>query len=569
MKNRIARLSGVAIRPCVSKNGRRYTTENIGRAYQRLNARLSDPQGRPVVMRTLHPASGSDMDVTNVAARLTSVSLGEDGELRYEADVADTQAGHDVAALTTAENPYLSTVSIRGWWVGTPTEDAEGHETADDLEIDGLDFVTNPGVEGARILAAVAESAGDHQVVIENVESATVTVTEAPKPTPGSNYADPGYQKDGKKRYPLDTAKKVRAAWSYINQADNQKPYTAAQLSRIKGKIKKAAKSFGIDIAQESRHLAAEITEVLEAFASSYLDNGQGDVRVTGYTTDPADLAIVGQRVAAAAQAAMVTLDPDNDGDIDTDSEVAAPSAPICPSCGLGCEIGDLFCSACGTALPVPEAVQPDDDAMETAPGVPDSPEPGSGPTEGDSSMTATPEAPPAEFAGVTTSAPNPHGGTPPAAAAEAAPATPAAPEAAPEAPAAEAAPEAPAPAAERNFTDADLDALAARLRPAAETVTAPAAEAAPTTAPPTDAPVYTAEQAREMAEQAVKEAAGQMKAELTKEAIELVRTGGRKGVTRPTDESGAPKPLHEMSDDERNAYARDAWSAVLARPAV
>jgi hypothetical protein len=64
------------------------------------------------------------------------------------------------------------------------------------------------------------------------------------KPYGDVAYADPGYQDDKKKRYPL-TADKVEAAWSYINQAKNQKPYTAAQLASIKSKIKAAMTKFG------------------------------------------------------------------------------------------------------------------------------------------------------------------------------------------------------------------------------------------------------------------------------------------------------------------------------------
>lgn len=64
------------------------------------------------------------------------------------------------------------------------------------------------------------------------------------KPYGDVAYADPGYQDDKKQRYPL-TADKVEAAWSYINQKKNQKPYTAAQLSSIKSKIKSAMAKFG------------------------------------------------------------------------------------------------------------------------------------------------------------------------------------------------------------------------------------------------------------------------------------------------------------------------------------
>ena len=40
-------------------------------------------------------------------------------------------------------------------------------------------------------------------------------------PASQAHYADPGYQHDRKKRYPLDSEEHCRAAWSYINQADN------------------------------------------------------------------------------------------------------------------------------------------------------------------------------------------------------------------------------------------------------------------------------------------------------------------------------------------------------------
>jgi hypothetical protein len=61
-------------------------------------------------------------------------------------------------------------------------------------------------------------------------------------------YADPGYQADKQKRYPIDTAEHCRAAWSYINQERNSSKYTATQLRTIKNKIKAAATKCGITI---------------------------------------------------------------------------------------------------------------------------------------------------------------------------------------------------------------------------------------------------------------------------------------------------------------------------------
>jgi hypothetical protein len=51
------------------------------------------------------------------------------------------------------------------------------------------------------------------------------------------NYADPGYQSDGKHRYPIDTEPRIRAAWNYINRPSNAQRYTADQLGRIRAAI--------------------------------------------------------------------------------------------------------------------------------------------------------------------------------------------------------------------------------------------------------------------------------------------------------------------------------------------
>lgn len=77
------------------------------------------------------------------------------------------------------------------------------------------------------------------------------------------SYADPGYQADKKKRYPLDTEEHVRAAWSYINMPKNASKYSSEQLSSIKGKIKAAMKRVGAEVGK------AEITEAIDVW-----DNG-------------------------------------------------------------------------------------------------------------------------------------------------------------------------------------------------------------------------------------------------------------------------------------------------------
>jgi HK97 family phage prohead protease len=74
--------------------------------------------------------------------------------------------------------------------------------------------------------------------------------TKAPaRPYGDVKYADP---KNGK--YPLDTEKHIRAAWSYINQADNaaEYPLNGVTLSEVKDRIRAAMKGLGADVSGDS-----------------------------------------------------------------------------------------------------------------------------------------------------------------------------------------------------------------------------------------------------------------------------------------------------------------------------
>jgi len=56
-------------------------------------------------------------------------------------------------------------------------------------------------------------------------------------------YADPGYQADKQKRYPIDTEEHIRAAWNYINKKKNMGKYSPEDAAKVKAKIVSAWKS--------------------------------------------------------------------------------------------------------------------------------------------------------------------------------------------------------------------------------------------------------------------------------------------------------------------------------------
>ena len=395
MAKTIATIGGIALAPGVSKNRRLYTKPAIAAAVGRAQERIQS--GRPMSMLTFH---GADDNSREIAATLTSVRLDEDGNARFTASFTDTDAGRDIASLVDTSDgkpAHLDGVSIRGAWMGTIRKiagpDGAPVETADDLELDGLDFTRSPGVGNARVdTFAWAGKPGQTEttervLITESVQEARVTpiteettgtvtgppeaVREAlaaflPEPThllvngecmpcssargevdeaafpmgkrtsgtqgPGGPFADPGYQADKKPRYQLDSKLHAKAAWSYVNQAANAAKYSGPQLKRVKGRIMKALKSFGVTVTAEGWTIdpAWQVTETVREYMGDSMaagqtagswcvraSNGPVSIDLSSYCMDPADLDVILRAAAGAACDALAALDPDMDGDVD------------------------------------------------------------------------------------------------------------------------------------------------------------------------------------------------------------------------------------------------------------
>lgn len=138
---------------------------------------------------------------------------------------------------------------------------------------------------------------------------------KAKKPYGDVQYADPGYQKDGKKRYPIDTPAHIRAAWSYINKPKNCSEYSSSQCASIKSKIVSAWKKHidpkGSPSANASVETAlAQINAIfslssasLVRFASSLLDTTANasttSVSPSNLPTHPMNLSELKQSLAS------------------------------------------------------------------------------------------------------------------------------------------------------------------------------------------------------------------------------------------------------------------------------
>ena len=58
-----------------------------------------------------------------------------------------------------------------------------------------------------------------------------------------TDYADPT-----NKKYPIDTAGRIKAAWAYIHQPSNARKYSAAERRTIMSRIRKAARARRIEL---------------------------------------------------------------------------------------------------------------------------------------------------------------------------------------------------------------------------------------------------------------------------------------------------------------------------------
>ncbi|GGX40632.1 hypothetical protein GCM10010341_73220 [Streptomyces noursei] len=336
--------------PGVSRNKRLYSSELIARAAKRMQERISDPDGLPIVMRTHHDAGD---DSRKIVGRLTQVKLSEDGAASYSADLYDTAPGRDIAALITGKSPALKSVSIHGYWLGPVkrvAHEGESVTTADDLEIDALDFTATPGVLGANVAAAsylpdapaAAESTAGRTPISESVEVTVEAITEE---APVAEYS--AKQKramvksgqamknsSGEPSYPIKSKSDLRKAIRAVGRG-------GADHNKIRAHVIKRATVLGLSnmipdnwkADGSMKENTTRYSDVREYYpdgpggaAGICIDayNGPTSITIRNCTIDPAELRAVAAAAMDAVVNALQQIDPDTDSDVDADD---APDA--------------------------------------------------------------------------------------------------------------------------------------------------------------------------------------------------------------------------------------------------
>jgi hypothetical protein len=186
-------------------------------------------------------------------------------------------------------------------------------------EVSGVDHPANQ-LEGWMVVKS-ADQPDPLLLVADEMETVT-KASSSKEPYGDVTYADPGFQKDGKKRYPLDTEAHVRAAWSYINQEDNASLYSAEQVASVKAKIKAAMKKLGADMGDDMKKSSETIVAKLKGIILGAPTGKEDDMEKAEFVEALGEHTDVLAKAVADAVAKAVAPAPGEGA-----AEVATPAA--------------------------------------------------------------------------------------------------------------------------------------------------------------------------------------------------------------------------------------------------
>jgi HK97 family phage prohead protease len=216
-----------------------------------------DDQGEVVKRDALEGALGDYMKFGNIREmhQLSAVGKAKNAAIDDKGLYLGAKVVDDAAWEKVKEGVY-SGFSIGGKVL---ERDPGDFKTINKLRLDEISLVDRPANPEAVFdcwkRGATAERPGESRdqsdpiaalkAAIERLEALAKGGDEpgdGSKPYGDIEYADPGYQSDKKKRYPLDSEKHIRAAWNYIHKPKNAGKYSADEVERIKAKIVSAWK---------------------------------------------------------------------------------------------------------------------------------------------------------------------------------------------------------------------------------------------------------------------------------------------------------------------------------------
>jgi hypothetical protein len=150
-ENKAFKFKGIAmIKNSLSGNGRHYSDKLVDATVQNVKSLIEQNGSYPLTVMADHPGITSNKTLSTVG-KITDMYLEGDNAI-IEAEIANTSVGKDVQELIRGK--FIEGLSIRA----TKAKMKKmyiGDKMVNDvleMELNGVDLVTNPGVKGARVL---------------------------------------------------------------------------------------------------------------------------------------------------------------------------------------------------------------------------------------------------------------------------------------------------------------------------------------------------------------------------------------------------------------------------------
>jgi hypothetical protein len=150
-ENKAFKFKGIAmIKDSISGNGRRYGGTLVENTVKSIKTILESTGSYPLSVMADHPGMVSNKTLTTVG-KITDIYM-EGNNAIIEAEIANTSIGKDVQELIRGK--FVEGLSIRASKAKMKKVNIDGQIVNDVLEMElmGVDLVTNPGVKGARVL---------------------------------------------------------------------------------------------------------------------------------------------------------------------------------------------------------------------------------------------------------------------------------------------------------------------------------------------------------------------------------------------------------------------------------
>ena len=216
---------------------------------------VDDPTITNPVLSSVEVATGLGEGSTNQGAEIGE-QTGPDPDPAIHSRELGLVDGMLDAGVSTQDNTTLENASDPGGATGSPAP-ATSDASDPTAQLQEPDDDTNLYYERSAHFT--------DDPLTEEEEEEEERTRSGKEPYGDVEYADPGYQADHQKRYPIDTKDHTEAANSYIHKKVNAAKYSPADLKKVVDRIDAAMKKFGIGTAEtkEMECGTAEETRIL------------------------------------------------------------------------------------------------------------------------------------------------------------------------------------------------------------------------------------------------------------------------------------------------------------------